>query len=169
MCPFQYCYLLSSGAGLRPSLQPSWSSLIFPFLFVVEVLYGTRYQSGSVSLINVGNGFHCLRSFFFLFSFLTYMLMHYCKSNVKIELRFQFVCMNSHGSLMWRSLPPLGLYIMVFSLLWLSIRLFLLSQLLPSPFIIHSSPLTYTFLREQNGIGWDQFLLFTALCSLYAA
>ena len=112
---------------------------------MVEVLYGTRYQSGSVSLINVGNGFHCLRSFFFLFSFLTYMLMHYCKSNVKIELRFQFVCMNSHGSLnvarpspplviekkrkektplvvmtqparlMWLVLPPFQLYIMVFS------------------------------------------------------
>ena len=40
----------------------------FPFLFAVEELYGTRYQSGSFSLINVGSGFHCLRSFFsFLF------------------------------------------------------------------------------------------------------
>ena len=27
---FQYCYQLSSGAGFRPSLQPSWSPLIFP-------------------------------------------------------------------------------------------------------------------------------------------
>jgi hypothetical protein len=34
---------------------------------VVEELYGTRYQSGSFSLINVGSGFHCLRSFFFSF------------------------------------------------------------------------------------------------------
>jgi hypothetical protein len=34
----------------------------------VEELYGTRYQSGSISLINVGSGFHCLRSFLF-FSF----------------------------------------------------------------------------------------------------
>jgi len=33
----------------------------------VEELYGTRYQSGSFSLFNVGSGFHCLRSFF-LFS-----------------------------------------------------------------------------------------------------
>jgi len=31
--PFQYCYQLSLGAGFRPSLQPSWSPLIFPFLF----------------------------------------------------------------------------------------------------------------------------------------
>ena len=43
--------------------QPSWSPLIFPFLFAVEELYGTRYQSGSFSLINVGSDFHCLRSF----------------------------------------------------------------------------------------------------------
>jgi hypothetical protein len=40
--------------------------LIFLFLFAVEELYGTRYQSGSFSLINVGSGFHCLRSFIFL-------------------------------------------------------------------------------------------------------
>jgi len=32
-------------------------------------LYGTRYQSGSFSLINVGSGFHCLQSYS-LFSFL---------------------------------------------------------------------------------------------------
>ena len=55
----------------RPSLQPSWSPLIFPFLFVVEELYGTRYQSGSFSLINVGSAFRCLRMYvvfsFFLF------------------------------------------------------------------------------------------------------
>jgi len=44
--------------------------LNFPFLFAVEELYGTRYQSGSFSLINVGSGLHCLRSFFFFF-FLT--------------------------------------------------------------------------------------------------
>jgi len=37
------------------------------FPFQVEGLYGTRYQSGSSSLINVGSGFHCLRSFFFSF------------------------------------------------------------------------------------------------------
>ena len=53
-----------------------------------------------------------------------------------------------HGSLMWRSLPPLGFNILVLwtrlnCLLWLSIRLFLLSQALP--FIIHSSPLTHHF------------------------
>jgi hypothetical protein len=57
-----------SGAGFRPSLQPSWFPLIFPFLFAVEELYGTRYQSGTFSLIYVGSGFHCLRSFFIFFS-----------------------------------------------------------------------------------------------------
>ena len=66
---FKPSYRLSSGAGFRPSLQPSWSPLIFPFLFAVEELYDTRYQSGSFSLINVGGGFHCLRSFFFYFFF----------------------------------------------------------------------------------------------------
>jgi len=72
--PFQYYYQLSSGAGFKPSLQPSWSPLIFPFLFAVEELYSTRIQSGSFSLINVGSGFHCLRSpFFFLFLFSTCM------------------------------------------------------------------------------------------------
>jgi hypothetical protein len=34
----------------------------------VEELYGTRYQSGSFSLIDVGSGFHCLRSFFLTYS-----------------------------------------------------------------------------------------------------
>jgi len=41
--------------------------LILPFLFAVEELYGTWYQSGSLSLINVGSGFHCLRSFSYSF------------------------------------------------------------------------------------------------------
>jgi hypothetical protein len=34
----------------------------------VEELYGTQYRSGSFSFINVGSGFHCLRSFFFFYS-----------------------------------------------------------------------------------------------------
>jgi len=33
---------------------------LFP---LVEEFYGTRYQSGSFSLIIVGSDFHCLRSF----------------------------------------------------------------------------------------------------------
>jgi len=49
-----------SGRVCNP-LDPHWF-----FLFAVEELYGTRYQSGSFSLINVGSGFHCLRSFSFL-------------------------------------------------------------------------------------------------------
>jgi len=59
--PFQYYYQLSPGACFRPSLQPSWSPLIFPSFL--------RWRSftilGTFSLINVGSGFHCLRSFFF--------------------------------------------------------------------------------------------------------
>ena len=31
----------------------------------VKERYGTRYHSGSFSLIDVGSGFHCLRSFSF--------------------------------------------------------------------------------------------------------
>jgi hypothetical protein len=38
-------------------------SFPFAFLFAVEEPYGTRYQSGSFSLIHVGSGSHCLRSF----------------------------------------------------------------------------------------------------------
>ena len=53
------------------AMQPSWSPLNFPFLFTVEELYGTRYQSGSFSLIIVGSGFHCLHSF--LFSSIVYL------------------------------------------------------------------------------------------------
>ena len=104
----------------------------------------------------------------------TYMLVHCCKSDVKFEVSFQFVCMNSHGSLTCRSLPPLAWVlhsgvqlIRLNCLLWISIRLFLLSQALP--FIFHSSPLTYnTFPRDQYGTGWDWFF-FTTLCLLTLA
>ena len=48
----------------------------FPSLLAVEELYGTRYQSGSFSLIDVGSGFHCLRSFFF------FLLTGICNKNV---------------------------------------------------------------------------------------
>jgi hypothetical protein len=39
--------------------------LFIPFVpgVAVEELYGTRYQSGSFSLITVGSGFHSLHSF----------------------------------------------------------------------------------------------------------
>jgi hypothetical protein len=39
-------------------LDPHWF-----LLFAVEELYGTRYQSGSFSLINVRSGSNCLRNF----------------------------------------------------------------------------------------------------------
>ena len=55
----------------RDRFQAKPANLLTPidsrFLFAVEELYGTRYQSGSFSLINVGSGFHCLRSIFFFF------------------------------------------------------------------------------------------------------
>ena len=47
-----------------------------PFLFAVEELYSTRYQSGSFALINVGSGFHCLRNFSVLF--FSYMCVCVC-------------------------------------------------------------------------------------------
>ena len=61
---------------IRSRFQAKPATLLIPidfyFLFAVEELYGTRYQSGSFSLINVGSVFHCLRSFFFFFSFLSH-------------------------------------------------------------------------------------------------
>jgi hypothetical protein len=43
----------------------------FFFFFVVEELYGTQYQSGPLSLITVGSGFHYLRNIFpFIYVFL---------------------------------------------------------------------------------------------------
>ena len=52
---------------IRSQFQAKPATLLipidFPFLFAVEELYGTRYQSGSFSLVNVGSGFHCLRSY----------------------------------------------------------------------------------------------------------
>ena len=41
--------------------------LIFNFLLfsLVREFYETRYQSGSFSLLKLGNGFSCLRSFLF--------------------------------------------------------------------------------------------------------
>jgi len=47
-------------------------SIDYSFLFAVEELYGTRYQSGSFSWFIVGSGFYCLRSFFPFFH--TYFL-----------------------------------------------------------------------------------------------
>ena len=45
-----------SGQACKPPDLHSY--YFFP---LVEELYGTRYQSGSFSIINVGSGFHCLR------------------------------------------------------------------------------------------------------------
>jgi hypothetical protein len=54
---------------IRSQFQAKPATLLIPidfiFLFPVEELYGTWYQSGSFSLIDVGSGCHCLRSFFF--------------------------------------------------------------------------------------------------------
>jgi len=53
--------------------------LIFPFLFAVEELYSTWYQSGSFSLFNAGSGFYCLSSFF-LFFFLLFFFFTFGSS-----------------------------------------------------------------------------------------
>ena len=56
---------------IRSQFQAKPATLLipidFPFLFAVEELYGTRYQSGSFSLNNVGSGSHCLHSLSFSF------------------------------------------------------------------------------------------------------
>ena len=50
---------IDSGAGFRPSLQPTWSpgdqwAIDFSFPFAVEELYGTQCQSGSFSFLMWG-------------------------------------------------------------------------------------------------------------------
>ena len=56
----------------KNSSQPVRKYLLITLVTVhtpcfVEKLHGTQYQSGSFSLNNVRSGFHCLRSFVFLF------------------------------------------------------------------------------------------------------
>jgi len=70
---------------IRSRFQAKFATLLIPIdfsiLFAVEELYGTRYQSGSFSLINVGSGLHCLRSFF-LFFFSNPQMRHTLNSSV---------------------------------------------------------------------------------------
>jgi len=60
----------------RSRFQAKPATLLIPivisFLFAVEELYGTRYQNGSFSLINVGSDFNCQHSFFI------FLLFHTC-------------------------------------------------------------------------------------------
>jgi hypothetical protein len=90
----------------QAKLQPSWSPLIFPFLFAVDELYGARYQvtmvtmggdfqpGDSFSLINVGSGFHCLRRFsFFMWVDLSHPIVGSEWQFVWFGLKvFQFSC-----------------------------------------------------------------------------
>jgi len=66
--PFQYYYQLSSGAGFRPSLQPSWSPLIFSFPFRSGGALRHLVPKWPLFLNWCGEWFHCLHSFSFLFS-----------------------------------------------------------------------------------------------------
>ena len=55
---------------VRSQLLVKPAVLLIPIDLIFILLgefYGTRYQSSSLSLINVGSGFHYLRSFFFFF------------------------------------------------------------------------------------------------------
>jgi len=62
--------ILSTLVRSRFQSKPATTWSPFSFLFAVEELYGTRYQSGSFSLINVGSsGFHCCVIFVLFFSF----------------------------------------------------------------------------------------------------
>jgi hypothetical protein len=69
--PFPVLLVVLLSTLIKSRFQAKPATLLipidFPFLLVVEELYGTRYQSGSFFLIDVGSGFHCLRSFSFLF------------------------------------------------------------------------------------------------------
>jgi len=63
------CLRLLVLAGVQPGLCTLLDCYLNYYSSTVEELYCTWYQSGFFSLINVGSGFHCLRSFSFLFSF----------------------------------------------------------------------------------------------------
>jgi hypothetical protein len=62
-----YVTLFPTGLVQPVLCQPLDFPIDLFHILVVEEFYGTRYQSGSVSLNNVGIGFHCLRSFSFRF------------------------------------------------------------------------------------------------------
>ena len=66
---FQYCYQLSSGAGFKPSLQPSWSPLIFPFLlrWRIFTVLGTKVAPFPYLMLGVAFTACVVFSFFFLF------------------------------------------------------------------------------------------------------
>jgi len=75
-----------------------------------------------------------------------------CWCTVVSQMLYLNSALNSHGSLMYVVLPSSPWVIhsgvqltRLNCLLWLSIRLFLLPQVLPFISIIHSSPLTYHF------------------------
>jgi len=63
--------------------------------FAVEKLYGTQYQSGSFSLIDVGSAFHCLRSFSF-FSFL-FVHKHNCIAYKRVHLYYSDLFSSGFG------------------------------------------------------------------------
>ena len=105
----------------------------------------------------------------------TYMLVHCCKSNVKFELSFQFVCINSHGAVSNVALPSSPWVILsgvqltrLSCLLWLSIRLFLLSQVHAFHFN-HSLLTSYLLLSLENNMALAETSSFyTTLRLLYA-
>jgi len=79
--------LLSTLIGSRFQAKSATLLILsdYSFLFAVEELCGTRYQSGSFSLINVGSGFHCLRSFF-VFASLEHQ--HQMRSGLLLLIRY---------------------------------------------------------------------------------
>jgi hypothetical protein len=75
-----------SGQACNPP-DPHWFFL--SFLWWLEELYGTWYQSGPFSLINVGSGFHSLRNFSFLF-FSVIIILFQPPVRYKLSLRAEF-------------------------------------------------------------------------------
>ena len=125
---------------------------------------------GSNNLTTWGEGFSFQH---FSCAFLrTYMLVHCCKSNVIFELSFQFVWMNSHGSL--NVVLPSSPWVIhsgvqltrLICLLWPSIRLFYCLRFCLSSFIPHLWLIT--FLENNMALVAETSSLYTTLRLLYA-
>jgi hypothetical protein len=117
-CPYQtptfQCYCqLSSEARFRSRLQPSWSPLIFYLFYLVEEFFDNRYQSGSLSLINVGSDFHCMSGEPSLWEFLPQsshplLSMQDLKLDLIEQLCTLSLCRGAPRWVGWKSLPERG-------------------------------------------------------------
>ena len=61
-CLRSFSFFVSTLIRRRFQVKPATLRILNDISFLVEEFYGTQYQSGSFSFINVGSDFHCLRS-----------------------------------------------------------------------------------------------------------